>query len=103
MKEEQLIKKVKTEISKAQKKHPVLYKYWTSNNKANINSRLDHFRACNDADEKNGCQSFERVCLEELLEIIQAAQAGDEKERIHETLQLIGVLVRSIQEKNNDI
>jgi len=103
MKEEQLIKKVKTEISKARKKHPILYKYWTSNNRANINSRLEHFRSCNDADEKNGCQSFERVCLEELLEIIQAAQNGDDKERIHETLQLIGVLVRSIQENPNGV
>lgn len=103
MKEEQLIKKVKTEIGKARKKHPILYKYWTSNNRANINSRLEHFQSCNDADEKNGCQSFERVCLEELLEIIQAAQNGDDKERIHETLQLIGVLVRSIQENPNGV
>lgn len=98
MKPETIIKKVKVEVDKARKKHPVLFHQWTSNNKHNIASRLDHFRELNDSDEAKGCSTFERVCLEELLEIIQAAQDGDDKGRVHETLQLIGVLVRSLTE-----
>lgn len=99
MKEETIIKRVKTEIEKARKKHPKLCTYWTHNNKHNIQSRLEHFRALNDADEEHGSQSFERVALEELLEIIEAGQNHDDKNRITETFQLIGVLVRSLTEE----